>query len=119
MSRLTLAQALYCFISGYIAKVAGTEVGVTEPTATFSACFGSAFIVWHPLQYASLLAEEMATHNTNAWLINTGWTAGPYGKGHRMKLSHTRAIVDAVHSGELLNAKYVGMLGFGLHMPTS
>eukprot|EP00216_Chloropicon_sp_CCMP2111_P004743 CAMPEP_0198234456 /NCGR_PEP_ID=MMETSP1446-20131203/471_1 /TAXON_ID=1461542 ORGANISM="Unidentified sp, Strain CCMP2111" /NCGR_SAMPLE_ID=MMETSP1446 /ASSEMBLY_ACC=CAM_ASM_001112 /LENGTH=676 /DNA_ID=CAMNT_0043915241 /DNA_START=50 /DNA_END=2080 /DNA_ORIENTATION=+ len=119
VSRLTLSQALYYFISGYTAKVAGTEVGVTEPQATFSACFGSAFIVWHPLKYASLLAEKMAANGANAWLINTGWTSGSYGTGHRIKLSHTRAIVDAVHSGELLNAKYATTPTFGLNVPTS
>lgn len=83
VARLTREQAMYYFISGYTAKVAGTEMGVTEPEATFSACFGSAFLVWHPTKYASMLAEKMATHGSTAWLINTGWTAGSYGEGTR------------------------------------
>ena len=78
VSKLTPAQAMYHFISGYTAKVAGTEMGVTEPTATFSACFGAPFMVWHPAKYAELLAEKMAQHNVNAWLINTGWTGGSW-----------------------------------------
>ena len=119
VSRLTISQALYYFISGYTAKVAGTEVGVTEPEATFSACFGSAFLVMHPLKYASLLAEKMALHKTNAWLINTGWTGGQYGKGRRIKLKHTRSIVNAIHSGELQTAKYTVLPEFNLHVPTA
>jgi len=118
VSRLTVSQALYYFISGYTAKVAGTEMGVTEPTATFSACFGSAFLVWHPLKYAALLAQKMTEHSTNAWLINTGWTGGSFGQGKRIKLKHTRAIVDAIHSGELLEAEYDTLPEFGLHVPT-
>ena len=119
VSRLTISQALYYFISGYTAKVAGTEQGVVEPEATFSACFGSAFLVWHPLKYCSLLAEKMSKHITNAWLLNTGWTSGPYGSksGHRIKLKHTRAIVNAIHGGDLLTAKYTEMPEFGLHVP--
>jgi phosphoenolpyruvate carboxykinase (ATP) len=119
VSRLTISQALYYFISGYTAKVAGTEVGVTEPEATFSACFGSAFLVMHPLRYASLLAEKMAQHKTNAWLINTGWTGGQYGEGKRIKLKHTRSIVNAIHSGELLTAKYTVLPEFNLNVPAS
>jgi ATP-dependent phosphoenolpyruvate carboxykinase len=96
VARLTPEQAMYYFISGYTAKVAGTEMGVTEPEATFSACFGSAFLMWHPTKYAAMLEEKMQRHGATAWLINTGWTAGSYGTGYRFKLRHTRAIVDAI-----------------------
>lgn len=93
----------YHFISGYTAKIAGTEDGVQEPTATFSACFGEPFIVWHPTVYAKMLAERMHAHTATAWLLNTGWTGGKAGSphGHRMPLKHTRAILDAIHSGSL------------------
>jgi phosphoenolpyruvate carboxykinase (ATP) len=104
VSRLSPEHAMYHFISGYTAKVAGTEVGVTEPEATFSACFGSPFLVWHPSKYAQMLAERMKKHNTNVWLVNTGWSGGAYGIGSRIKLAHTRAIIDAIHSGELDSA---------------
>ncbi|MCB8937131.1 MAG: phosphoenolpyruvate carboxykinase (ATP) [Ardenticatenaceae bacterium] len=119
VSKLTPEQAMYHFISGYTAKVAGTEVGITEPQATFSACFGAAFMVWHPSKYAELLAEKMAKHGASAWLVNTGWTGGPYGVGSRMKLSYTRSIIDAIHSGELENVDYVADPIFGLAIPTS
>ena len=99
VSKLTSAQAMYHFISGYTAKVAGTEVGVTEPEATFSACFGGPFLVWHPTKYAELLAAKMQRHHAHAWLVNTGWSGGPYGVGQRMKLALTRAIIDAIHGG--------------------
>jgi phosphoenolpyruvate carboxykinase (ATP) len=98
VSRLTPEQAMYHFISGYTAKVAGTEVGVTEPEATFSACFGAAFLVWHPAKYAQMLAERLNRHGSRAWLINTGWSGGPYGVGRRLSIRHTRAIIDAIHS---------------------
>jgi phosphoenolpyruvate carboxykinase (ATP) len=104
LSRLSPAQAMYHFISGYTAKVAGTEVGVTEPQATFSPCFGGPFLVWHPMKYASLLAEKMQRHRSNVWLVNTGWSGGAYGVGKRMKLELTRAIIDAIHSGHLATA---------------
>ncbi|GAB4822262.1 hypothetical protein N2152v2_009308 [Parachlorella kessleri] len=119
VSRLTKEQAMYYFISGYTAKVAGTEVGVTEPEATFSACFGSAFLMWHPTKYATMLAEKMVKHGTHAWLINTGWTGGSYGTGYRFKLRHTRAIVDAIHSGELAAAEYTTLPIFNLQVPKS
>merc|ERR1712241_264112 len=106
VSKLTPDQVMYHFISGYTAKVAGTEMGVTEPQATFSACFGAPFMVWHPAKYAELLAEKMAHHSADAWLINTGWTGGAHGEGHRMSLKDTRAIIDAIHSGELAKAEY-------------
>lgn len=101
VSKLTPAQAMYHFISGYTAKVAGTEMGVTEPQATFSACFGAAFMVWHPSKYAELLAERIQEQNARVWLVNTGWTGGGYGKGVRMPLNHTRAIIDAILDGSL------------------
>lgn len=104
VSRLTPAQAMYHFISGYTAKVAGTEMGVTEPQATFSPCFGGPFLVWHPMKYAGLLAEKITRHGVNVWLVNTGWSGGAYGIGKRMKLPLTRAIIDAIHSGRLREA---------------
>jgi phosphoenolpyruvate carboxykinase (ATP) len=104
VSVLSPAQAMYHFISGYTAKVAGTEVGVTEPQATFSACFGGPFLVWHPSKYAELLAAKMKQHNARVWLVNTGWGGGAYGVGKRISLAHTRAIVDAIHAGSLVGA---------------
>lgn len=105
VSSLNAAQAMYHFINGYTAKVAGTEVGVVEPTATFSPCFSGPFIVWHPNKYAELLAEKMRKHNARVWLVNTGWSGGAYGVGKRIKLAYTRAIVDAIHNGALARAK--------------
>ncbi len=104
VSRLTPEQAMYHFISGYTAKVAGTEVGIDEPEATFSPCFGGPFLVWHPAKYADLLAEKIRKHQANVWLVNTGWSGGPYGVGSRIPLQQTRAIIDAIHSGALLTA---------------
>lgn len=104
VSRLSPVQAMYHFISGYTAKVAGTEVGVEDPEATFSPCFGGPFLVWPPARYADLLAERIRRHGTSIWLVSTGWTGGGYGKGSRIRLSHTRAIVDAIHQGRLADA---------------
>ena len=118
VSRLTPEQAMYHFISGYTAKVAGTEVGVTDPEATFSACFGAAFLVWHPTKYAEMLAEKMKAHGSQAWLVNTGWSGGAFGTGERMRLAHTRAIIDAIHSGQLEKAPTVEDPIFGLTIPT-
>ena len=118
VSRLTPAQAMYHFISGYTAKVAGTEVGVTEPSATFSPCFGGPFLVWHPSKYAELLAHKMKQHGANVWLVNTGWSGGSYGTGKRMKLSLTRAIIDAIHSGALAEAPSQKDPIFGLEIIT-
>jgi len=101
VARLTPQEAMYHFVSGYTAKVAGTEVGVTEPEATFSPCFGGPFLVWHPDKYAQLLADKLRQHGSNVWLVNTGWTGGAYGTGERMKLSLTRAIINAIHNGTL------------------
>jgi phosphoenolpyruvate carboxykinase (ATP) len=119
VSKLTPEQAMYHFISGYTAKVAGTEVGILEPQATFSACFGAAFLVWHPAKYAELLAEKLRRHNVNVWLVNTGWSGGSYGTGRRMKLSYTRAIIDAIHSGALADAPTAKDPVFGLHTVTA
>lgn len=115
VSKLTPAQAMYHFISGYTAKVAGTEVGVTEPQTTFSPCFGGPFLVWHPTKYATLLAEKIRQHHANVWLVNTGWSGGPYGVGKRMKLAYTRAIIDAIHNGTLADAPTATDPIFGLH----
>jgi len=104
VARLTPEEAMYHFISGYTAKIAGTEVGVTEPEATFSPCFGGPFLVWHPSKYAELLAQKLRQHGANVWLVNTGWTGGAYGTGSRMKLSVTRAIINAIHNGSLSTA---------------
>jgi phosphoenolpyruvate carboxykinase (ATP) len=104
VSSLSPAQAMYHFISGYTAKVAGTEVGVKEPSATFSPCFGGPFLVWHPSKYAELLAAKMRQHSARVWLVNTGWSGGGHGVGRRIKLAHTRAILDAIHAGALAGA---------------
>lgn len=117
VSKLTPEQAMYHFISGYTAKVAGTEVGVTEPTATFSACFGAPFLVWHPTKYAEMLAQKMRDNNVNAWLVNTGWSGGGYGVGERIKLKYTRAIIDAIHEGTLNDVAYTEDTTFGLATP--
>ncbi len=104
VAKLTRDQAMYYFLSGYTAKVAGTERGVTEPQATFSSCFGAVFLVWHPSKYAEMLGTLIDRHGTQVWLVNTGWTGGPYGVGSRMKLTHTREMVRALLSGELADA---------------
>jgi phosphoenolpyruvate carboxykinase (ATP) len=119
VSRLSPAQAMYHFISGYTAKVAGTEVGVKEPQATFSPCFGGPFLVWHPSKYAELLAAKMKEHRANAWLVNTGWSGGGYGTGKRMKLAYTRSILDAIHAGDLADASTERDPVFGLEMITA
>jgi phosphoenolpyruvate carboxykinase (ATP) len=119
VSELTPAQAMYHFISGYTAKVAGTEMGVVEPQATFSACFGAAFLVWHPTKYAEILAAFMEKYGTKAWLVNTGWSGGKYGVGHRLSIKHTRAIIDGIHSGELAKSKKEADPIFGLAMPSA
>jgi phosphoenolpyruvate carboxykinase (ATP) len=110
---------MYHFISGYTAKVAGTEMGVTEPQATFSPCFGGPFLVWHPTKYAELLAARMKQHHARVWLVNTGWSGGPYGTGHRISLKHTRAIIDAIHSGALATARTEPDPVFGFDVVTA
>jgi len=119
VSKLTYEQAMYHFISGYTAKVAGTEMGIKEPQMTFSACFGEAFLPLHPVLYAEMLAKKMKEHTAQAWLINTGWSGGKYGVGERIKLKYTRAIIDAIHSGELEKVSTEQMPVFGLQVPTS
>ncbi|MCL2120299.1 MAG: phosphoenolpyruvate carboxykinase (ATP) [Planctomycetaceae bacterium] len=119
VSRLSPEQAMYHFMSGYTAKVAGTEVDVTDPEATFSACFGAAFLVWHPAKYAELLAANMAKYDSKAWLVNTGWSGGSYGVGKRLSIKHTRAIIDAIHSGELSSSPMVHDEIFNLVVPTT
>ncbi len=118
ISKLTPEQAMYHFISGYTAKVAGTERGVTEPQATFSACFGAPFMPLHPTVYAELLAEKIRKHNSTVWLLNTGWTGGAYGEGHRMKLRYTRQMLSAALDGDLVDAKFEIDPVFGLAIPT-
>jgi phosphoenolpyruvate carboxykinase (ATP) len=118
VAKLTREQAMYYFLSGYTAKVAGTEVGVTEPQVTFSACFGAPFLVWHPTVYARLLAGKLERHQAQVWLVNTGWSGGGYGVGSRMKLSYTRAIVDAINSGALDSAPTERDEHFGLAQVT-
>lgn len=118
IARLTPAQAMYHFISGYTAKVAGTEKGITEPVATFSACFGAPFMVRHPSVYAELLAEKIEKHKSACWLVNTGWTGGPYGTGTRMGISHTRALLNAALNGALDSAPMRTDPVFGFQVPT-
>ncbi len=107
IARLTPAQAMYHFLSGYTAKVAGTERGITEPKATFSACFGAPFMALHPTVYADLFGKKIAKHAANCWLVNTGWTGGPHGTGHRMEIRHTRAMLRAALSGQLDDVGYL------------
>ena len=117
IARLSREQAMYYFLSGYTAKVAGTERGVTEPQATFSACFGAVFLVWHPTKYAEMLGELLDRHGSRVWLVNTGWSGGAYGVGKRMKLAHTRAMVSAALEGALDTVKTVKDPVFGLEVP--
>ncbi len=116
VSRLTPEQAMLHFVNGYTAKVAGTEMGINEPQATFSPCFGGPFLVWHPNKYAELLATKVRQHNAQVWLVNTGWTGGPYGVGERMNLACTRSIIDAIHSGALRDAPTVPDAIFGMEI---
>jgi phosphoenolpyruvate carboxykinase (ATP) len=118
IARLTPEQTMYHFISGYTAKVAGTERGITEPQATFSACFGAPFMAHHPSVYAELLGKKIAEHNATCWLVNTGWTGGPYGVGSRMKIGYTRAMINAALNGKLANTDFVEDPVFGLQVPT-
>ncbi len=119
ISKLTASQAMYHFISGYTAKVAGTEVGISEPQATFSACFGAAFLPLHPIQYAELFGEKMEKQHVHVWLVNTGWTGGPFGVGKRMDLQYTRAMISAALNGELENIDYLAHHIFKIKVPTS
>lgn len=120
ISKLTMDQVMYHFISGYTAKVAGTEVGVKEPEATFSACFGAPFLVWHPFVYAEMLAAKLHVHGASAYLVNTGWVGGPYGVGSRCRLKYTRLLIDAIHDGTLTalpDSEWEKMPIFGLMRP--
>jgi phosphoenolpyruvate carboxykinase (ATP) len=117
ISRLDKSHAMYHFLSGYTAKVAGTEMGVTEPQATFSACFGAVFLPLHPTKYAELLGQKMDENPVQVWLINTGWTGGAYGTGSRMKLAHTRTMITAALTGQLAEVKYQPHPVFGVHVP--
>jgi len=119
VARLSAQQAMYYFLSGYTAKVAGTERGVKEPQPTFSACFGAAFLVWQPIKYARMLGELLREHDSNVWLINTGWSGGPYGIGKRIALEHTRSIVNEVLAGTLDSAKTQTDPIFGLAVPVA
>ena len=119
ISRLSPDQAMYQFISGYTAKVAGTEAGVTEPKSTFSACFGAPFLPLHPGKYAAMLGDKLRKHNVKVWLINTGWTGGPYGTGSRIKLALTRAMISAVLEGKLENVTFEKDEVFGFEVPTT
>ncbi|MFH1195592.1 MAG: phosphoenolpyruvate carboxykinase [bacterium] len=119
IAKLTTEQAMYHFISGYTAKVAGTEKGITEPKATFSACFGAPFMVLKPSVYGKLLGEKITKHNAKCWLINTGWTGGPYGVGSRMKIKYTRAMLNAALNGELDNVETFEEPYFGLQVPVA
>lgn len=119
ISKLTPGQAAYHFISGYTAKVAGTEEGINEPTPNFSACFGAPFMPLHPTEYGEMLSKKMKNAGVNVWLINTGWTGGPYGVGSRMKLRYTRAMITAALNGELKNVAYELHPIFGLKVPQS
>lgn len=117
ISRLSPGQAMYQFISGYTAKVAGTEVGITEPKPTFSACFGAPFMPLHPGRYAEMLGKKMQQHKVNVWMINTGWTGGPHGMGQRIKLSYTRALITAALEGKLADTKTITDPIFGVAVP--
>ena len=117
ISRLTPAQAMYHFISGYTAKVAGTERGVTEPQATFSACFGAPFMPRHPGVYAKILGEKIEKYEVDVWLVNTGWTGGPYGVGHRMPIKATRGMLRSALSGKLKEGGFTKDPIFGVYVP--
>ena len=119
IAKLSPEQAMYYFLSGYTAKVAGTERGVTEPQATFSACFGAVFLVWHPTKYAEMLGQLLKQHDAQVWLVNTGWSGGAYGTGKRMKLGYTRAMVRAALNGSLVKGATKVDPVFGLEIPTA
>jgi phosphoenolpyruvate carboxykinase (ATP) len=119
ISKLTAGQAMYHFISGYTAKVAGTEAGITEPLTVFSACFGAPFLPLHPTQYAEMLGQRMKDSDVNVWLVNTGWSGGGYGVGSRMKLKYTRAMITAALEGSFDEVAYQTLPIFGLSVPTA
>ena len=117
VSKLTKEQAMYYFLSGYTAKVAGTERGITEPVATFSACFGEAFLPLHPTVYAELLGKKIDEHGVNVYLVNTGWTGGPYGVGKRMSIKDTRACINGILNGSINDAEFETLEVFNLQIP--
>jgi len=119
ISQLTPEQAMYHFLSGYTAKVAGTERGLKEPAATFSTCFGAPFMPRHPTVYAKLLGDKMAAQKAKCWLVNTGWSGGGYGVGERMKIAYTRAMLNAALDGRLAAAGFAPDTNFGVLVPTS
>jgi phosphoenolpyruvate carboxykinase (ATP) len=119
LARLTRDQALYWFLSGFTSKLAGTEIGVQEPQPTFSACFGAPFLPQPPSVYAEMLGERLDRHGATVWLVNTGWTGGPYGQGHRMPIKATRALLDAALSGDLAGVEYRTDLVFGFEVPVA
>ena len=120
IAHLTPDQALYHFISGYTSKIAGTEIGLgIEPEITFSACFGAPFMVHHPYKYADMLKGKMIKHGVNCWLVNTGWTGGPFGIGKRISIRHTRALLNAALDGRLLDVEYRRDKLFGFDVPTT
>ena len=119
IARLTPDQAMYHFLSGYTAKVAGTEIGVTEPEATFSTCFGAPFMPRHPSVYGNLLKERIAKGGVDCWLVNTGWTGGKYGVGKRMPIKATRALLNAALDGSLNNVEFRKDPNFGFDVPVA
>ena len=118
VARLSPEQAMYHFMSGYTAKVAGTERGVKEPVATFSACFGAAFMPLHPTKYAELLRQKLQKHNAKVFLVNSGWSGGPYGIGERMSIKTTRTCIDAILDGSINNVEFAKDPIFGFEVPT-
>jgi phosphoenolpyruvate carboxykinase (ATP) len=117
VAKLTREQVMYHFISGYTAKVAGTEMGITDPVPSFSACFGEAFLPLHPFTYAKMLADMVDKYKANVWLMNTGWSGGKYGVGKRMSIKVTRGVLDSIHDGRLEKAEFETMPGFNLRVP--
>jgi len=119
VARLSNEQAMYHFLSGYTAKVAGTERGIIEPQATFSSCFGAAFLTLHPTKYADLLKKKLQKHNTKVYLVNTGWSGGSYGDGKRMSISTTRKCIDSILDGSISNSKFIKDELFNFEVPLS
>ena len=117
VAKLSSGQAMYHFLSGYTAKVAGTERGITEPVATFSTCFGAAFMTLHPTRYADLLQQKLDKYDSHAYLVNSGWSGGPYGVGHRMSIKTTRACIDAILDGSIKDAEFEIDPIFGFEVP--
>jgi phosphoenolpyruvate carboxykinase (ATP) len=119
VARLSSGQAMYHFLSGYTAKVAGTERGIVEPAATFSTCFGAAFMMLHPTVYANLLQQKLDKHGTHTYLVNSGWAGGPYGEGDRMSINTTRTCIDAILDGSIQHTEFQPHPVFGFDVPVS